>query len=60
MHTYRKAKAEKLWTVGYFVDDEGKSHWEPLKDFPQEHQAIAFINYLNGGEARLETAKIFA
>jgi hypothetical protein len=50
MHTYRKAKGEPLWTVGYFTRcDSGYDVWTALRDFSQEENAAAFAHYLNGG-----------
>ena len=60
MHTYRKARDEQLWTVGYWRDGAprgaagGDMHrmpvWEPLQDFGTEKDAAAYASYLNGGE----------
>lgn len=46
MHTYRKAKDEPFFTVGYWID--GK--WMAIKDFNVEANAVMFVNILNGGD----------
>jgi hypothetical protein len=40
----------KLWTVGYYTnDDEGSPVFVAMEDFPSAEEAWAFIHYLNGG-----------
>lgn len=56
MHTYIKCRGEELWTVGYYVLDEGTSVWQAAKDFSTERDAAAYVNYLNGGEGHYQGA----
>lgn len=52
MYTIRESdegEGFKLQTVGHF-DPDGA--WEPIADFNNRTEALAFINYLNGGEGR--------
>jgi hypothetical protein len=47
MHTY--IRLGQIWTVGHYSPD---GRWYPLRDFSSEERAVAFINYLNGGDGK--------
>lgn len=59
MHTYRKSRGDdNLWTVGYWIQDEGKPIWEPLSDHRGAHEAMERVNFLNGGNRRVDVEMI--
>jgi hypothetical protein len=47
MHTYRRS--DGLYTVGYWLNDDGGTEWHPLQDFAEEYRAAAYACFLNGG-----------
>ena len=55
MHVYRKTmeEGEALFTVGYFIPGSETKHglpaFTPLMDTSNEHEAMALVNYMNGG-----------
>jgi len=63
MHFYRKTveDGKALFTVGYWEPIEertiarattGGLRWVPLMDTTEEYEAMALVNYMNGGDGR--------
>ena len=55
MYIYRYNKEAVAWIVGSFEFDHTyesipQPKWLALHDFDTEEEAMAFINYLNGGK----------
>jgi serine phosphatase RsbU (regulator of sigma subunit) len=57
MFTYKKARYESLYTVGYYEppanDVEAFHEWRAIEDFGDEEDARRLVNYLNGGTGEL-------
>lgn len=45
-----------VWIVGFDACTGDPRNFTPLRDFPTEAAAAAYVSYLNGGELRLFTA----
>jgi hypothetical protein len=64
MHCYRKTveDGQALFTVGYWEPIEKSAfartdpnlgmRWVPLMDTSNEHEAMALVNYMNGGDGK--------
>jgi hypothetical protein len=58
MHCYRKTKEGENWlyTVGYYEPESGspgmRAKWVALVDTSSEYEAMALVNYLNGGDGK--------
>jgi hypothetical protein len=56
MHTFRRntANEDGHWEVGYYepkADSTGQwAEWNVVRAFQHEHDAAAYVSWLNGGE----------
>ena len=47
MYVYLKSPSQGLYTVGFYEPD---GTWQPQSDHDKEQDAMAVVNYLNGGK----------
>ena len=57
MHTYLNTDGGTMWTVGHYQikgseDFSSEHEWQPMKSFGSQHEAAAYVNYLNGGDGK--------
>jgi len=57
MHTYRHYSG--LYVVGFWIAENEGTGWYPIREFPREYDAAAFVSFLNGGHGAtgLEAAR---